>query len=103
MYFIFRLLLKGIIDINVPKFVSADMQLYKGIIQDLFPKVKPPQIERKTILTTFEERCKKNSLQATPWFSEKVTYHFNYVSTFCFMLNSKKIPHLNYIQIITIY
>ena len=73
-FFDIRLLLKGIIDINVPKFVSGDMLLYKGIIQDLFPDVKPPQIERKPIIKTFEERCKKNSLQATPWFSEKVIY-----------------------------
>ena len=67
-----RLLLKGIIDVNVPKFVSADMQLYKGIMQDLFPDVKPPQIERQAILKTFEAQCKKSSLQATAWFSEKV-------------------------------
>ena len=73
-YFLVRLLLKGIIDINVPKFVSGDMLLYKGIIQDLFPDVNPPQIERKPIIKTFEERCKKNSLQATPWFSEKVSH-----------------------------
>ena len=72
--YLFSLLLKGIIDINVPKFVSGDIQLYKGIIQDLFPNFKPPQIERKPIIKTFEERCKKNSLQATPWFCEKVGF-----------------------------
>ena len=64
--------MKGIVDINVPKFVAADMQLYKGIMQDLFPNVKCPQNEKKVILAKFEERCKKNCLQATPWFSEKV-------------------------------
>ena len=64
--------MKGIIDVNVPKFVAADMQLYKGITQDLFPDVKPPQHDRQIILKTFEERCKKKGLQATPWFSEKV-------------------------------
>ena len=66
------------------------MQLYKGIMQDLFPNVKPPQIERRTILKTFEERCKKNSLQATTWFSEKVTSYI-----FCNVVILKENDHLN--------
>ena len=74
--------MKGIVDINVPKFVAADMQLYKGIMQDLFPNVKCPQNEKKVILGKFEERCKKNCLQATPWFSEKVCINAIYVSSY---------------------
>ena len=76
--------MKGIVDINVPKFVAADMQLYKGIMQDLFPNVKCPQNEKKVILAKFEERCKKNCLQATPWFSEKVCIDAVYIHTYIY-------------------
>ena len=77
--------MKGIVDINVPKFVAADMQLYKGIMQDLFPNVKCPQNEKKVILAKFEERCKKNCLQATPWFSEKVCIDAVYIHTYIYI------------------
>jgi len=32
--------LKALIDINLPKFISNDMQLFKNIISDLFPGIK---------------------------------------------------------------
>jgi len=32
--------LKSIIDINLPKFVDQDIQLFDGIIKDIFPGVQ---------------------------------------------------------------
>lgn len=40
----FQIVLRAIIDINLPKFLKEDVPLFEGIYQDLFPEIEIPQV-----------------------------------------------------------
>jgi dynein heavy chain, axonemal len=44
------LILRAINDINLPKFLTQDVMLFTGIINDLFPGVKLPPSENKNFM-----------------------------------------------------
>ena len=35
----YKVILKALLDVNLPKYVSDDVPLFKGILRDMFPKV----------------------------------------------------------------
>lgn len=67
-----RVVLKAIIDINLPKFVQQDIPLFRGIYGDLFPNVTLPDAGRDLFIKYIRVHLKKANLQATDWMIEKI-------------------------------
>ena len=67
------LMLKAIIDVNLPKFLDQDVPLFEGILSDLFPGVSMPEADYVKFREALTESCKKYNLQPLDTFFTKVT------------------------------
>lgn len=67
-----KILLRAIIDVNLPKFLQQDVPLFEGIYKDLFPGVEIPEPARDDIKKHLEVKIKEKRLQGSKWFVEKV-------------------------------
>eukprot|EP00981_Chlorochromonas_danica_P006662 scaffold1447_cov165-Ochromonas_danica.AAC.8 len=66
------LVLRSIIDVNLPKFLSPDVPLFNGIVSDLFPGVKIDPPDRSAMRKAFDDVCEKKSLINVEYFWDKV-------------------------------
>ncbi|KAJ0405408.1 hypothetical protein ATCC90586_009447 [Pythium insidiosum] len=66
------LVLRSIIDVNLPKFLSPDVPLFNGIVSDLFPGVVIEPPDRRDMLDGINVVCQRLNLQPVPSFVEKV-------------------------------
>lgn len=67
-----KVVLRAIVDVNLPKFLKEDVPLFKGIYADLFPGTELPQPARDDMKRWLITVLKRKKLQDTPWYVEKV-------------------------------
>jgi dynein heavy chain len=66
------LLLRALQDVNIPKFLEMDLPLFEGIISDLFPGKKRPELNYGALMATMKAEIKRNGLQPVGFFKTKV-------------------------------
>ena len=66
------LVLQAVVDANLPKFLSHDVPLFNGIVQDLFPGVQRQPPDRSQLVNCMKAACFATNLQPDPLFLEKV-------------------------------
>lgn len=68
----YQLMLKALMDVNVPKFLKDDLPLFSNIILDLFPGVDKPDSVNKALMDQLAESSIALNKQPTEAFLAKI-------------------------------
>ena len=66
------IVLRAIRDVNVPKFLVDDLVLFNGIVSDLFPQTKTPDVDYGALDVAIRDACRGRKLQPVDGFVTKV-------------------------------
>ncbi|XP_071578354.1 dynein axonemal heavy chain 12-like [Temnothorax nylanderi] len=66
------LLLRSLIDVNLPKFLARDVLLFQGIVSDLFPGLILPSPSYEVLLAAVNDVAQKRNLQTVKVFLLKI-------------------------------
>ncbi|KAJ3092439.1 Dynein heavy chain 3, axonemal [Quaeritorhiza haematococci] len=66
------IMLRSINDVNLPKFLTQDIPLFKAITADLFPKITLPTPDYRNLMSAINENLAKLNLQQVPASIEKI-------------------------------
>ena len=67
-----QLLLRSLQDVNVPKFLKEDIELFKYIIKDLFPGIERPKTDLDNLIDKIKQNCISFNLQPEESFIQKI-------------------------------
>ena len=70
-------LIKAIMDSNIPKLLSHDERLFRSIVSDLFPGVEMPETRRGALGLAIRSCCEEVGLQPVPAFLAKVQHLYD--------------------------
>jgi len=69
--------MKALYDVNIPKFLTNDIPLFKDITRDLFPGETLPDFKRIELEIAIQEVCEQLGLKSSSRFLEKCIQLFD--------------------------